>query len=62
MPDVVQIFAQVVVSPAESDEVKAQIGMAISHLISVYGHQMQPILSALSPVQANALAAYASKR
>ncbi|KAG1334688.1 importin-4 [Cocos nucifera] len=62
VPDVVQIFAQVVVSPAESDEVKAQVGMAISHLISVYGQQMQPVLSALSPAQANALAAYASKR
>ncbi|XP_038984750.1 probable importin subunit beta-4 isoform X3 [Phoenix dactylifera] len=62
VPDVVQIFAQVVVSPAENDEVKAQIGMAISHLISVYGPQMQPILSSLSPVHANALAGYASKR
>ncbi|XP_072991825.1 probable importin subunit beta-4 [Typha latifolia] len=62
VPDVVHVFAQVVVSPAESDEVKTKIGIATSHLISVYGQQMQPILSALPPTYANALAAFASKR
>lgn len=62
VPDVVHIFAQVVVSPVESDEVKGKIGMAVSHLVSVYGQQMQPILSALPPAHANALAAFASKR
>ncbi|XP_020104438.1 importin-4 [Ananas comosus] len=62
VPDVVHIFAQVVVSPVECDEVKSKIGMAVSHLVSVYGQQMQPILGALPPAHANALAAFASKR
>lgn len=62
VPDLVHVFAQVAVSPAESDEVKAQIGVAFSHLISAYGQQMQPILAALSPPYVNALAALASKR
>ncbi|KAF8756351.1 hypothetical protein HU200_011068 [Digitaria exilis] len=62
VPDVIHVFAQVVVSPDESDEVKTNIGKAVSHLISVYGQQMQPILSALPPAHANALAAFASKR
>jgi len=55
-------FSQVALSPPESDEVKAQIGMAFSHLISTCGQQMQPILSGLSPPHANALAALAGKR
>ncbi|KAJ6804510.1 putative importin subunit beta-4 isoform X1 [Iris pallida] len=62
VPDVVQVFAQVAVSPAESDEVKAQIGLAFSHLISHYGQQMQVIVSSLLPQQASALAALTSKR
>ncbi|KAG2541956.1 hypothetical protein PVAP13_9NG667300 [Panicum virgatum] len=62
VPDVIHVFAQVVVSPDESDEVKTNIGKAVSHLISVYGQQMQPILSALPPAHANALAAFASRR
>jgi importin-4 len=62
VPDVVHVFAQVVVSPDESNEVKTNIGKAVSHLVSVYGQQMQPILSALPPAHANALAAFANKR
>ncbi|PKA63742.1 Transportin-1 [Apostasia shenzhenica] len=62
VPEVINIFAQVALSPAESDEVKAQIGMVFSHLVLVYGHQMQPILGALHPIQASALAALASKK
>ncbi|WOL18351.1 putative importin subunit beta-4 isoform X1 [Canna indica] len=62
VPDVVNIFAQVIVSPAESEQVKNHIGLAIAHLVSVYGNQMQPIMAALAPGYANALAAYASKR
>ncbi|XP_074580096.1 uncharacterized protein LOC141836490 [Curcuma longa] len=62
IPDVVNIFAQVIVSPIESEEVKNQIGLAITHLISLYGNQMQPIMAALAPGYANALAAYASRR
>lgn len=61
VPDLVNVFAQVALSPIETDEVKALIGRTFSHLISLYGHQMQPILSALSPVHANALAALAPK-
>ncbi|KAG6396390.1 hypothetical protein SASPL_142538 [Salvia splendens] len=60
-PQLVSIFAQVAVSPVESDEVKVHIGRAFSHLISVYGHQIQPVLGNLSPAQANALAAIAPK-
>ncbi|GJN08396.1 hypothetical protein PR202_ga26309 [Eleusine coracana subsp. coracana] len=37
VPDVVHVFAQVVVSPDESDEIKTNIGRAVSHLVSVYG-------------------------
>ncbi|RLN18629.1 uncharacterized protein C2845_PM02G31000 [Panicum miliaceum] len=62
VPGVIHVFAQVVVSPDESDEVKTNIGKAVSHLISVYGQQMQPILSALPPAHANALATFASRR
>ncbi|KAJ4964923.1 hypothetical protein NE237_016772 [Protea cynaroides] len=61
VPELVNMCAQVVVSPAETPEVKAQVGRAFSHLISLYGHQMQPILSNLSPAHANALAAFAPK-
>ncbi|KAK9265423.1 hypothetical protein L1049_003548 [Liquidambar formosana] len=61
VPELVNLFAQVAVSPVETSEVKVQVGRAFSHLISLYGHQMQPILSNLSPVHANALAAFAPK-
>ncbi|GLT34350.1 hypothetical protein SLA2020_088710 [Shorea laevis] len=61
VPELVNLFAQVLVSPAESSEVKALVGRTFSHLISLYGQQMQPLLSNLSPVHANALAAFASK-
>lgn len=57
MPDLVRLFAEVAVSPSETAEVKAQIGRAFSHLIKLYGQQIQPILSNLSPQHANALAA-----
>uniref|UniRef100_A0A2C9W5Q1 Importin N-terminal domain-containing protein n=1 Tax=Manihot esculenta TaxID=3983 RepID=A0A2C9W5Q1_MANES len=61
VPELVNLFAQVAVSPVETPEVKAQVGRAFSHLISLYGHQMQPLLSNLSPAHANALAAFAPK-
>jgi len=61
IPQVVQVFAQVAASPAESSEVKAGIGMAFSHLLSQYGDQMQPILNSLSPQHANALASFISR-
>ncbi|KAF9608378.1 hypothetical protein IFM89_009744 [Coptis chinensis] len=61
VPELVNLVAQVVVSPAETPEVKALVGRLFSHLISLYGHQMQPILSNLSPAHANALAAFAPK-
>jgi polyhydroxyalkanoate synthesis regulator protein len=60
--EVIHVFAQVVVSPDESDEVKTIIGKAVSYLISSYGQQMQAILTALPPVHANALAAFANRR
>ncbi|XP_020584576.1 importin-4 isoform X2 [Phalaenopsis equestris] len=60
VPEVVNVFAQVAMSPFERDDVKSQIGIALSHLISAYGHQMQPILGSLSPVHANSLAALAN--
>ncbi|KAG0485277.1 hypothetical protein HPP92_009356 [Vanilla planifolia] len=62
VPEVINVFAQVALSPDESDDVKYQIGIALSHLISVFGHQMQPLLATLSPIHANALAALASRR
>ena len=61
VPDLVNVFAQVAASPLEASEVKAQVGRAFSHLISLYGHQMQPLLSNLSPAHANALAALSTK-
>ncbi|KAF3968116.1 hypothetical protein CMV_007971 [Castanea mollissima] len=36
VPELVNLFAQVVVSPEETSEVKAQVGRAFSHLISLY--------------------------
>ncbi|XP_048128295.1 importin-4 isoform X1 [Rhodamnia argentea] len=57
VPDLVRLFAEVAVSPSETAEVKAQIGRAFSHLITLYGQQIQPILSNLSPQHANALSA-----
>lgn len=61
VPELVNLFAQVAGSPVETPEVKALIGRAFSHLISLYGHQMQPLLANLSPALANALAAVAPK-
>ncbi|KAB2620412.1 importin-4-like [Pyrus ussuriensis x Pyrus communis] len=61
VPELINVFAQVVASPVETPEVKAQIGRAFSHLISLYGHQMQPLLSNLTPAYANALAAFVPK-
>ncbi|KAJ0038431.1 hypothetical protein Pint_22615 [Pistacia integerrima] len=61
VPELVNIFARVVVSSDETCEVKAVVGRAFSHLISVYGQQIQPLLSSLSPAHANALAAFAPK-
>ncbi|GFY88530.1 ARM repeat superfamily protein [Actinidia rufa] len=61
VPELVNLFAQVAVSPVETSEVKAYIGRAFSHLIAIYGNQMQPILSNLPPTHANALAAIAPK-
>ncbi|KAB5538541.1 hypothetical protein DKX38_016074 [Salix brachista] len=61
VPELVNLFAQVVVSPVETPEVKAQVGIAFAHLISLYGHQMQPLLSNLSPAHASALGAFAPK-
>ncbi|KAI3755213.1 hypothetical protein L1987_55009 [Smallanthus sonchifolius] len=61
VPDLVNVFAQVAVSPLETPEVKAQIGRAFAHLLSIYGQQMQPLLGSLSPTHANALAAIAPK-
>lgn len=60
VPELVNVFAQVVASPVETSEVKAQVGRAFSHLISLYGQQMQPLLSNLPPAHANALAAFSS--
>ncbi|CAI9103846.1 OLC1v1002419C2 [Oldenlandia corymbosa var. corymbosa] len=61
VPDLVNVFAQVAVSPLETPAAKAPIGRAFSHLISLYGQQMQPLLSNLSPAHANALAEIAPK-
>lgn len=43
VPDLVNLFAQVASSQLETSEVKALIGRAFSHLISMYGNQMQPL-------------------
>ncbi|CAH9082136.1 unnamed protein product [Cuscuta europaea] len=61
VPQLVNLFAQVAVSPVETPEVKAHVGRAFSHLFTLYGHQMQPLLGNLSPAHANALAAISSK-
>lgn len=61
VPQLVNIFAQVAVSPVETPEVKVHIGRAFSHLISIYGNQIQPLLVNLSPAHASALAAIAPK-
>ncbi|KAI3707851.1 hypothetical protein L2E82_36724 [Cichorium intybus] len=61
VPDLVNVFAQVALSEVETPEVKAQIGRAFAHLLSIYGQQMQPLLGSLSPTHANALAAIAPK-
>ncbi|KAM7470358.1 hypothetical protein LguiA_008541 [Lonicera macranthoides] len=61
VPELVNLFAQVAISTVETPQVKSQIGQAFSHLISLYGHQMQPLLGNLSPTHAKALAAIAPK-
>ncbi|XP_024026143.1 importin-4 isoform X2 [Morus notabilis] len=60
VPELVNVFAQVVASPVETSEVKALVGRAFLHLISLYGQQMQPLLSGLPAAHANALAAFSS--
>ncbi|ERN00947.1 importin-4 isoform X1 [Amborella trichopoda] len=57
VPEVLRVFGQVIVSPAESPEVKARIGMAFCHLVSLYGDQIHPIMNSLPSQHANALAA-----
>lgn len=59
VPELVNVFAQIAMSHVETPKVKANVGRAFSHLISVYGQQMQPLLSNLSPAHANALATIA---
>lgn len=61
VPDLINVFAQVAISPLETPEVKVLIGRAFAHLLSVYGQQMQPLLGSLSPTHANALASIAPK-
>nr|GEX14599.1 importin-4 [Tanacetum cinerariifolium] len=61
VPDLVNVFAQVAISPLETPEVKVLIGRAFAHLLSIYGQQMQPLLGSLSPTHANALASIAPK-
>lgn len=61
VPELVNLFAQVVVSPVETPEVKAVVGRAFSHLVSLYGQQMQPLLSNLPPAHANALSSFAQR-
>ncbi|KAL8116773.1 hypothetical protein AgCh_023070 [Apium graveolens] len=61
VPELVNLFAQVAISPVETPEVKAQIGRGFSHLISLYGNQMQALLENLSSAHANALAAIVPK-
>ncbi|PWA75080.1 ARM repeat superfamily protein [Artemisia annua] len=61
VPDLVNVFAQVAISPLETPEVKRLIGRAFAHLLSIYGQQMQPLLGSLSPTHANALASIAPK-
>ncbi|KAL8171431.1 hypothetical protein V2J09_023235 [Rumex salicifolius] len=61
VPDLVRVFAEVLLSPVETSEVKSLISGAFSHLISTYGEHMQPVLSALPPAHANVLAAFARK-
>lgn len=61
VPELVNLFAEVVVSPIETAETKSQVGRAFSHLLSLYGHQMDPILGRLPPAHANALALFAPK-
>lgn len=56
IPQMVHVFAQVAASQKESTEVKANIGKAVAHLWSQYGHQLQPVLNSLPPDAANALA------
>ncbi|KAL1289715.1 hypothetical protein HN51_058110 [Arachis hypogaea] len=61
VPELVNLSAQVVASPDETSEVKTLVGRTFSHLLSLYGQQMQPILSNLSPAHANALSAFAPR-
>ncbi|KAK9069597.1 hypothetical protein SSX86_011501 [Deinandra increscens subsp. villosa] len=59
--DLIIVFVQVAISPLETREVKLQIGEAVSHLISLYGRQMKPILRSLPPAYVHALAAIVPK-
>ncbi|XP_057430395.1 uncharacterized protein LOC130723389 [Lotus japonicus] len=61
VPELVNLFAHVVASPVETSEVKALVGRAFSHLVSLYGQQIQPLLSNLPPAHANALSAFAPR-
>ncbi|CAA6664910.1 unnamed protein product [Spirodela intermedia] len=61
VPVVVSVFAQVLLSPDESPEIKARVGMAFSHMVTLFGNQLHPVLASLPPAQANALAPFAGK-
>ncbi|XP_023756369.1 uncharacterized protein LOC111904893 isoform X1 [Lactuca sativa] len=61
VPDLVMVFAEAAMSPLETREVKIQIGGALSHLLSLFGREMHPILRNLPPTYARALAAILPK-
>ncbi|KAJ7247679.1 hypothetical protein O6H91_Y377800 [Diphasiastrum complanatum] len=56
VPEIISIFAQIIVSEDTNGEIKEGIGRTVSHLLSQYRDQMQPLLSNLSSVEASALA------
>ncbi|CAM6009508.1 unnamed protein product [Sphagnum balticum] len=55
VPQLVPVFAQVVVSKDTSTVLKMGIGRAVMQLCGQYGDQMQTLLSSLPPDEANAL-------
>jgi len=55
VPQLVRVFAQVVVSKDTSTVLKTGIGRAVMQLCGQYGDEMQTLLSSLPPDEATAL-------
>lgn len=52
------MFAQIIASPSESEEVKTRIGSCLKHLFIAYAQPMQQIISTLPAAEARIVTSF----